>query len=168
MADYNDGGWHGHNGGECPVHPKTEIEVVMVHLNGNMFNNTGLAAGFSFSHGDGYVNLIVFRVTKPYVEPPKPREAWALEQLSGLRTWFYDEPSARRAAGITGQVLTRFLAVPDDAAPSAEPAPKPLERWVNVYPDDRSVLANLSEARARMVIGEGGRTVLFREVMPDE
>ena len=25
MTDYNDGKWHGWNGGECPVHPKTKV-----------------------------------------------------------------------------------------------------------------------------------------------
>ena len=26
-VDYNDGNWHGWNGGECPVHPDSEIAV---------------------------------------------------------------------------------------------------------------------------------------------
>ena len=28
MTSYNDGKWHGWNGGECPVHPETEVEFV--------------------------------------------------------------------------------------------------------------------------------------------
>ena len=28
MTDYNDGKWHGWNGGECPVHPKTCVKAV--------------------------------------------------------------------------------------------------------------------------------------------
>lgn len=28
MTDYNDGKWHGWNGGECPVHPDAVVEVV--------------------------------------------------------------------------------------------------------------------------------------------
>jgi hypothetical protein len=27
MTNYNDGNWHGWNGGECPVHPNTEVDV---------------------------------------------------------------------------------------------------------------------------------------------
>ena len=27
MTDYNDGKWHGWNGGECPVHPESELKV---------------------------------------------------------------------------------------------------------------------------------------------
>ena len=28
MTNYNDGRWHGWNGGECPVHPETVVVVV--------------------------------------------------------------------------------------------------------------------------------------------
>ena len=28
MTDYNDGKWHGWNGGECPVHPGSVVSVV--------------------------------------------------------------------------------------------------------------------------------------------
>lgn len=27
MTDYNDGKWHGWDGGECPVHPKTLVQA---------------------------------------------------------------------------------------------------------------------------------------------
>lgn len=116
MADYNDGEWHGWNGGECPVHPKTEIEVVYRHKNGNLFTTIGVTFGFVFIHRDDYMNLIVFRVIKPYVEPPEP-----------------------------------------------------LERWVNVYPAPRAMIAYLTREEAD--IGASANRIrcgLFREVMPDE
>ena len=28
MTNYNDGKWHGWNGGECPVHPKSMVDAV--------------------------------------------------------------------------------------------------------------------------------------------
>jgi hypothetical protein len=27
MTNFNDGNWHGWNGGECPVHPKSEVRI---------------------------------------------------------------------------------------------------------------------------------------------
>ena len=35
MEDYNDGGWHLWNGGECPVHSKTVVEAVLHDPNRN-------------------------------------------------------------------------------------------------------------------------------------
>ena len=72
MTDYNDGQWHGWNGGECPVHPKTEVDAV--------FGDGGKQCSIAGSHLDwsgpdvlprSYV--AAFRVVKAYREP---REWW--------------------------------------------------------------------------------------------
>ena len=65
MTDYNDGKWHGWNGGECPVHPETVVEVVTTEGSGE-----GPAVAFVWDKPD-YLNnwIVAFRVIKPYREP---------------------------------------------------------------------------------------------------
>jgi hypothetical protein len=69
MTDYNDGKWHGWNGGECPVHPESIVEVAT--LSGTV---SGETAEQFFWSGD-QSSIIAFRVTKTHVEP---REWWAV------------------------------------------------------------------------------------------
>jgi hypothetical protein len=71
MTDYNDGNWHGWNGGDCPVHPKTTIKYEM--RNGNVVSAD--AGGRAWHHTQGGSDIINFRVVKPYTEP---REMWAV------------------------------------------------------------------------------------------
>ena len=68
MTDYNDGKWHGWNGGECPVHPESEIEAFYMPKGAEKpwkFVNT--------AEGKIWGEPCLFRVIKPYVEP---REGW--------------------------------------------------------------------------------------------
>lgn len=75
MIDYNDGEWHGWDGGECPVHPNSLIEI----RTPSGYHETDRRAGIT-----AWADPKLFRVTKPYVEPPKPREFWVNEYPSGL------------------------------------------------------------------------------------
>lgn len=83
MTDYNDGKWHGWNGGECPVHPKSHIEVItrQVH-NGKTSDGNGniLAEGYHWDHDKSWYPVVAFRVIKPYVEP---LEFWAAINKNG-------------------------------------------------------------------------------------
>ena len=74
MTDYNDGNWHGWNGGECPVHPKTNGEFVFA--NGSIA--TIKPAG-EWNWSDEKLPIIAFRVTKPY---RGPREFW-IDTITG-------------------------------------------------------------------------------------
>lgn len=66
MTNYNDGKWHGWNGGECPVHPETVVEVMNV--------NTGLCGPYPANKTYwGCEVTTAFRVIKEYREP---REFW--------------------------------------------------------------------------------------------
>lgn len=72
MTDYNDGKWHGWNGGERPVHPDSVIEAAY----GDGIEEDR-AKGFAWSHREGNsYNLVAFRVTKEHKE---------------LREWWIDE-----------------------------------------------------------------------------
>ena len=68
MTDYNDGKWHGWNGGECPVHHETEVEAIFCDGSGS----GGAVAADCYSW-DIRGHPIAFRVVKPYREP---REGW--------------------------------------------------------------------------------------------
>ena len=61
MTDYNDGKWHGWNGGECPVHPETVVEVL--HAENGILDE--LVASVNLWDHE---NLIAFRVIKEYRE----------------------------------------------------------------------------------------------------
>lgn len=68
MTDYNDGKWHGWNGGECPVHHKTTVEVATAPPIGGV--NEGMANRFVWDHADYLGNpIIAFRVIKEHREP---------------------------------------------------------------------------------------------------
>jgi len=69
MTDYNDGKWHGWNGGECPVHPLTVVKLVV--WAGSEGGGTGVSGGeagdFCWSNHD--TPIIAFRVVKEYKQP---------------------------------------------------------------------------------------------------
>lgn len=74
MTNYNDGKWHGWNGGECPVHPETTVEYVWHDPNRN-------SAGFGTERQAvedenpriAWIHVVKFRVVKEHKEP---REFW--------------------------------------------------------------------------------------------
>lgn len=67
--DYNDGNWHGWNGGECPVHPKSLIEYFWAAgpHHGMKERIAGEDEKQSYPSWSG--QLKAFRVVKPYREP---------------------------------------------------------------------------------------------------
>jgi hypothetical protein len=64
MTNYNDGNWHGWNGGDRPVHPYTVVEVF---CDGEKLT-PGEADCFAWSK-DGYADIVAFRVVKEHKEP---------------------------------------------------------------------------------------------------
>lgn len=71
--NYNDGNWHGWNGGECPVHPKSKVEVVIRDPEGLIRSNAGYVQLLRWEYLEGYPNIIAFRVVKEHREP---RDFW--------------------------------------------------------------------------------------------
>ena len=76
MTDYNDGNWHAWDGGECPVHPDSLVEVLYV--------SRDLQEGYA--GGRYWRNPLLFRVTKEHREP---REFW----ITGAH-WFASKAKA--------------------------------------------------------------------------
>lgn len=78
MTDYNDGKWHGWNGGECPVDRDSVIDVHYVNAFGGYGRDEKRIAG---EHS--WALSCLFRVTK--AAPPKPREWWfCIHDCSGF------------------------------------------------------------------------------------
>lgn len=76
MTNYNDGEWHGHNGGECPVHPKTEVEYIW-KCEGNVGRHKRIAGEDESQVSPAWENqVIAFRVIREHVEP---REVWMVQ-----------------------------------------------------------------------------------------
>lgn len=102
MTDYNDGNWHEWNGGECPVHPKSEIEgywqvedAYPNKVSKYAVYNAGRAGGLNFKW-DGQTRLHLFRVTKPYIEP---REFWINEYPGCFGTPYSSKAEADEGGG---------------------------------------------------------------------
>lgn len=98
MTNYNDGKIHGWNGGNCPVHPETEVEY-WIRDGGP---DTIKAEWLWWSHETSGSDVIAFRVVKEYVEP---KVIWVNEYTDGEHMAFETEADAR---GRTGKDTTRI------------------------------------------------------------
>ena len=79
MTNYNDGKWHGWNGGECPVHPETVVEALWVDPQGG-YHKVGPKVAedvaWTMREISGYGTCVsAFRVIKEHKEP---REFWVI------------------------------------------------------------------------------------------
>ena len=68
MTDYKEGVWYGWNGGECPVHPESIVQVRLADRScedGDMTERAGNWVWLAENNAD----IIVFRVIKQHREP---------------------------------------------------------------------------------------------------
>lgn len=72
MVNYNDGNWHGWNGGECPVHPETTVHFINIHG----YSEEGHVADDIY-----WGDPLLFRVIKEYKEA---REFWINVKTGGM------------------------------------------------------------------------------------
>lgn len=73
MTNYNDGKWHGWNGGKCPVHPRTKVEVVYLESVFGVMLAKEAASNFSWEDEDE--PIVAFRVIREHKEP---RGGWVV------------------------------------------------------------------------------------------
>ena len=66
--NYVEGKWYGWNGGECPVHPETIVDVVAGRNDIYVITHKNNSAGDWYWNGNT-AKIIAFRVVKHYVEP---------------------------------------------------------------------------------------------------
>jgi hypothetical protein len=81
MTNYNDGSWHGWNGGECPVHEDSRVDIVWLEDNGVVKIIHDARAGDKAFDGNGFGSLIAFRVIREHREP---REFWISLNNGGI------------------------------------------------------------------------------------
>jgi len=82
MTNYNDGKWHPWDGGECPVHPLTYVEVLMA--DGNQDEDIADMWKWDEDYGG---TIVAFRVLEEHREP---REYW-VSHLTGIAYISYKE-----------------------------------------------------------------------------
>ena len=111
MTNYNDGKWHGWDGGECPVHPESEVECRLreagMGTDGKIRKASHWAWGrYSF---DPSADIIAFRVTKEHKEQ---RRIWVNEYPDGFEdaNW-HSEKAARYYAGPSAIRIVEFVEV---------------------------------------------------------
>jgi hypothetical protein len=104
--------WYGWNGGECPVHPETEVEWLTLGKDASI----SYAGNCRWSHRDpdGFeaADIIAFRVIKLYKEPRKPREWWLNVRIDG----HVDVYQPNEAFPKTGEAVYVREVLPEDEA----------------------------------------------------
>lgn len=90
MTNYNDGKWHGWNGGKCPVHLETEVDFM--REDGSL-SLSRLAMEVDWDHYYDNNNILVFRVAKEYKEL---REFWVV--IYDGTAWDTEDQAYRQAA----------------------------------------------------------------------
>ena len=93
--------WYGWNGGECPVHPETEIDVMLACGEKQVGCN---AREFYWLHDSFQGRVIIaFRITRLYVEPRKAREWWITDFGTGSHFWLaYGSREAVNEGALSG------------------------------------------------------------------
>jgi hypothetical protein len=99
---------YGWNGGECPVHPETEVRAWRRGLGLPICWQAKL---ITWRHAYGDADIIAFQVVKPYIEP---KVIWVNEYLDGPSA-FNTERSARSYATPSAtRIAVKYVEVKDD------------------------------------------------------
>ena len=107
MTDYNNGQIWGWNGGECPVHPKTVVEVWFRCKDSDIWS----AGGLEWSHTNEYDDIIAFKAVKQYAEP---KVIWVNEYGSFWSVW-PSEQEAREGASVNAtRIAVKYVEAQDD------------------------------------------------------
>ena len=110
MTDYNDGKWHGWNGGECPVHPKSEVQVT-IH-EGHLYVRLEIDQAGSLEWDADDSPIIAFKVVEKFVEP---KVIWVNEYENAFMTHSTEERAKREAVnGSVLRVAVKYVESRDD------------------------------------------------------
>lgn len=107
MTDYNDGKIHGWNGGDCPVHPETEVKLF---YRGQISSEACVADVLEWYHDGLPDDIIAFQVVKQFVEP---KVIWVNEYADGCHVAHDTEAKARRVDGLhhTQRIAVKYQEV---------------------------------------------------------
>ena len=92
MTEYVTGQNYGWNGGECPVHPETVVEV---WFRGRYRQSALKASYLEWEHGNSTGDIVCFQVITPYAEP---KVIWVNEYESGCGATYTSEEQAKSLA----------------------------------------------------------------------
>ena len=91
MTDYKTGQIYGWNGGECPVHPKTVVEVWLRNGVGAVLVKVAEDC-WSWGHSGEGGDIVCFQVVTPYVGP---KTLWVNEYATGGMEAYGSEKEAK-------------------------------------------------------------------------
>ena len=92
MTEYVTGQIYGWNGGKCPVHPETKVQIWLRSCIGSEVFSAGIYVWeHSNTHSDS--DIVCFQVVTPYVEP---KVVWVNEFLNGAMECFRSEAEAKQ------------------------------------------------------------------------
>lgn len=104
---YTEGQWYGWNGGECPVHPETIVDVVAETSEGCATIYDGLFACDWYWSSLDKKQIIAFRVVKHHVEP---NVIWVNEyDDNGLYAHPTKNDATRGARKLAKRVAVRYV-----------------------------------------------------------
>jgi hypothetical protein len=108
---YTEGQWYGWNGGECPVHPETTVDVVAETSEGYAtLYDRDFACVWYWSSNDKY-SIIAFRVVKHHVEP---KVIWVNEyDKNGWSVYQTKEEATKLAYKWATRVAVRYVETPE-------------------------------------------------------
>lgn len=92
MTEYVTSKFYGWNGGECPVHPETVVEV---WFRGQSYQPALKATYLEWEHGNSTGDIIAFQVITPCVEP---KVIWVNEHEDGELYAYPSVEIAKRCA----------------------------------------------------------------------
>lgn len=105
MTEYVTGQNYGWNGGECPVHPKTKIEVWMRNCLGS---DVGKAGDILWGHENVSSDIIAFKVITPYVEP---KVIWVNEYARDNFAYSSEADALKDSNFYTKRVAVKYVEV---------------------------------------------------------
>ena len=108
MSDYNNGQIHGWNGGECPVHPETQVKSWL--RCGAVYYGFGNSTGWGHDGGDH--DIIAFQVVKACVEP---KVIWVNEYNTGFYSpYLTKEEAVKMANSPSVRIAVKYVEAKDD------------------------------------------------------
>ena len=110
------GQWYGWNGGECPVHPKSEVEVRLCNPAEEFGDMTDIADGWDWVFR-GSSGIVSFRVVTPYVpiaDATEPKlECWVNVYNEGAMVLHGSEDAANKGQAKHRIRCVRMIEVDD-------------------------------------------------------
>ena len=104
MTEYVTGQIYGWNGGECPVHPETKVEL---WFRGGVWTRDD-AGVCSWKHCNSTGDIVCFQVITPYDEP---KVIWVNEYPTGNVIYSSEKAAKEKAIYLPSRVAVKYVEV---------------------------------------------------------